>query len=72
MWKSHKAPVKKNVMRIIFTASKVSVLAVILVRISRIQTEYLSVSARIRENTDQNNSEYGHFLRSVCYKVISV
>ena len=59
-------------MRIIFTASKVSVLAVILVRISRIQTEYLSVSARIRENTDQNNSEYGHFLRSVCYKVISV
>ena len=59
-------------MRIIFTASKVSVLAVILVRISRIQTEYLSVSARMRENTDQNNSEYGHFLRSVCYKVISV
>ena len=59
-------------MRIIFTASKVSVLAVILVRTSRIQTEYLSVSARMRENTDQNNSEYGHFLRSVCYKVISV
>ena len=59
-------------MRIIFTASKVSVLAIILVRISRIQTEYLSVSARMRENTDQNNSEYGHFLRSVCYKVISV
>ena len=59
-------------MRIIFTASKVSVLAVILVRISHIQTEYLSVSARMRENTDQNNSEYGHFLRSVCYKVISV
>ena len=28
-------------------------------------------SARIRENTDQNNPEYGHFLRSVCRKVKS-
>ena len=28
-------------------------------------TDYLSVSVRMRENTDQNNSEYGHFLRSV-------
>ena len=24
-----------------------------------------SYSVRMRENTDQNNSEYGHFLRSV-------
>ena len=23
-------------------------------------------SVRMRENTDQNNSEYGHFLRSIC------
>ena len=29
---------------------------------SRIQTEY---SVRVRENIDQNNSEYGHFSRSV-------
>ena len=38
---------------------------------SRIRTEYEETriispySVRIRENTDQNNSEYGHFLRSV-------
>ena len=38
---------------------------------SRIRTEYgekrsvSSYSARMRENTGQNNSEYGHFLRSV-------
>ena len=37
---------------------KVSVFGVILVRIS--------LHFRIRENTDQNKSEYGHFLRSVC------
>ena len=30
---------------------------------SHIWTEYLSVF-RMRENTDQKNSEYGHFLRS--------
>ena len=29
---------------------------------SHIQAEY---SVRVRENTDQNNSEYGHFSRSV-------
>ena len=50
------------------TACKVSVFGVILVRIfrhsdcTRKDTEY---SFRMRENTDQNNSEYGHFLRSV-------
>ena len=39
---------------------------------SRIQTEYGEIrsislySVRMRENTDQNNSEYGRFLRSVC------
>ena len=38
---------------------------------SRIRTEYGEIrsmspySVRIRENTDQNNSEYGHFSRSV-------
>ena len=26
-------------------------------------------SVQIRENTDQNNSEYGHFLRSVFAKM---
>ena len=34
---------------------------------SRIRTEYgeyLSVFSSKRENADQNNSEYGHFLRS--------
>ena len=38
-------------------AWKVSVFWVILVRIS-------PYSVRMRENADQNNSEYGHFLRS--------
>ena len=38
---------------------------------SRIRTEYGEIlcistnSVRMRENTDQNNSEYEHFLRSV-------
>ena len=38
---------------------------------SHIWTEYGEIlrispySARMRENTDQNHSEYGHFLRSV-------
>ena len=37
---------------------------------SHIWTEYVEIlrispySVRLRENTDQNNSEYGHFLRS--------
>ena len=41
---------------------------------SRIRTEYEEIllispySVRIRESTDQNNSEYGHFLRSGCQK----
>ena len=29
-----------------------------------------SVSLQMREYTDQNNSEYGHFLRSVCLFII--
>ena len=39
--------------------------------ISRIRTEYGEIqsispySVRMRENTDQNNSKYGHFLRSI-------
>ena len=50
------------------TAWKVSVFGVILVRIFpqsdwiRRDTQY---SVRMRENTDQNNSEHGHFLRCV-------
>ena len=35
---------------------------------SRIRTEY---SVLMRENADQKNSEYGHFSRSVSYKVCS-
>ena len=31
---------------------------------SRIRTEYGENSVRMRENRDQNNSEYGHLLRS--------
>ena len=32
---------------------------------SRIRTEYGEIySVRMQENTDQNNSEYGHFLHS--------
>ena len=39
---------------------------------SRIRTEYRisPYSARMRENTDQNNSEYRHFLRSVSLRNI--
>ena len=46
------------------------VFGVILVRISRIWTEYGEIlrislySVWMRENADQNNAEYGHFLRS--------
>ena len=41
---------------------------------SRIRTEYGEIlispySVRIRENTDQNNSEYDHFLRSAPFCV---
>ena len=44
---------------------------------SRIRTEYgeilriSSYSVRMRENTDQKNSEYGHFLRSAYYMIVS-
>ena len=40
--------------------------------LSHIRTEYGEVlrdTSRMRENTDQNNSEYGQLLRSVYYKV---
>ena len=29
-------------------------------------------SVQMRENTDQNNSEYGHFLRSNAYRIIKL
>ena len=32
---------------------------------SHIRTEYCD-SVQMRENADQNNSEYGHFSRDVC------
>ena len=45
------------------TTWKMSVFGVILVRI-------FPYSARMRENTGRNNSEYGHFLRSVMSKYL--
>ena len=37
-----------------------------ILRILCIQSRYLSVfTVRMQENADQNNSKYGHFLRSV-------
>ena len=42
-----------------------SVLGVILVRIFPRISLY---SVRMQENTDQNNSEYGQFLRSECFE----
>ena len=53
-----------------YTLWKVSVFGVILVHISRIWTEcgeilHISLySLQMRENTDQNNPKYGHFLCS--------
>ena len=63
-------PVTKWADSKIRAAWKVSVLRVILIHISRIRTkcgEIRSISpysVRMRENADQNNSEYGRFLRS--------
>ena len=43
---------------------------------SRIPTEYGEIllispySVRMRRNTDQNNSEHGHFLRSVVHSCL--
>ena len=37
------------------------------VRIGSYSAPYSSYSVRIRDNTDQNNSEYGHYLRSVTF-----
>ena len=54
----------------LFTAWKVSVFGVILVRIFshldwiRRDTEYLYYLVQIRENAGPNNIEHGHFLRS--------
>ena len=47
-------------------AWKVSVFAVILVRIFPLigQSRISPYSVRMRENADQNNSDYGHFLQS--------
>ena len=50
------------------TAWKVSVFGVILVRIFLYSGWIRGISpysVRMKENADQNNSEYGHFLRSV-------
>ena len=47
---------------VIYTAWNVSVFGVILVRI-------FPYSVRMRENADQNNSEYGNLLRSAIYNI---
>ena len=47
---------------VIYTAWNVSVFGVILVRI-------FPYSVRMRENADQNNSEYGNLLRSAIYSI---
>ena len=59
-----------------FTAWKVSVFLVFLVRIfphsNWIRRDIPCISpysVRMRENTDQKNSEYGHFSCSVCLKI---
>ena len=53
--------------------SLLSVFGVFLIRISRVRTEYRELlrilcispySVRMWKNTDQKNSEYGHFLRT--------
>ena len=60
-----------DVLRVVFTALKVSVFGYFLVHISGIWTECEQIwsispySVRKRGNTDQKNSKYGHFLRSV-------
>ena len=56
----------------LFTVWKVIVFGVFLVHISRIRPEYGEIriifpySVQMRENTNQKNSEYGHFSRSDC------
>ena len=51
-----------------------SIFGVILVRIFphsdwiRRDTEYLPYSVRMRENVDQNNSEYGHFFTQYIFE----
>ena len=55
------------------TAWKVSVFGVILVRLFPL-SDWIRIFPyliQMRENTDQNNSEYGHFLRSVKYTYFS-
>ena len=60
-----------------YTTEKVSVFGVILVRIFpsffRIRAEYLSIfspnTEKCGKNADQNDFEYGHFLRSARYPV---
>ena len=47
---------------------EVSVFGVILVRVYHISP----YSSRMRENADQNNSEYGHFLRSGDHKYLQL
>ena len=54
----------------IVTAWKRSVFGVILVR-SGLVRSISPYSVRMRENADQNNSYYGHFLHSELYKLLS-
>ena len=61
-----------NIQSWAFTAWKVSIFGVILVRIGTEHGEMLRISPysiRIRENVDQKNAEYGNFLRSAFYLI---
>ena len=61
-----------NIQSWAFTAWKVSIFGVILVRIGTEHGEMLRISPysiRMRENVDQKNAEYGNFLRSAFYLI---
>ena len=66
----NKSCLQKGQLNFLLTSWKVSVFGVILVRFFRIRTKYGEIPriflylVRMRENADQNNSEYGHFIRS--------
>ena len=60
----------KTILSALLTGWKAAIFGVLLVRIFPYSTEYGEIlrispySVRVRENADQNNTEYGHFLRS--------
>ena len=56
----------------IFTTWKLSVFGVVLIRIFPHSYSISPNSVRMRGNADQNNSAYGHILRSDCADIIPV